>query len=139
MKTKSIWYTLFVGFCIFIAYKVSYSTIEHYTNDPILKEIQKELSVLHPKFRDVDINQGNKSYTINKKKVYICLKDENDRYYNKNMLVYVVLHEYAHILCKSIGHSSEFFEIFRQLLNKAAQMGLYDPNIPPVKNYCGHT
>ncbi len=113
--------------------------IEHFTSrDPVLDKLKTQLSVLHPKFQNVELYEGNKSYTINKKKVFVCLKDENGRYYNRNMLAYVILHEYSHMLCKSIGHTAEFDSIFDDLLAKASRMGLYDPSIPPLENYCGH-
>jgi hypothetical protein len=113
--------------------------IEHFTSrDPVLDKLKEELSVLDPKFKNVELYEGNKSYTINKKKVFVCLKDEHGRYYNRNMLCYVVLHEYAHMLCKSIGHTEEFNEIFDHLLEKASRLGLYNPSIPPLTDYCGH-
>lgn len=108
-------------------------------DDPILRELRKQLAVLHPAFENVRIYEGTKSYTINKRRVYICLKDENGRYYPRNALVYVILHEYAHILCDEIDHTEKFFAIFRSLLEKAAGFGLYDKTIPFIKNYCGHT
>lgn len=108
------------------------------SRDPILHEIQSQLSTLDPKFQKVELYEGDKSYTINKKKVYICLKDKNGRYYNRNMLVYVTLHEYAHMLCDEIGHTDKFYKIFEKLLQKATNAGLYNPNISPVVNYCGH-
>ena len=109
------------------------------SRDPILRELYSKLSVLHPKFKQVELYEGNQSYTLNKRKIYICLKDENGKYYHDNMLVYVICHEYAHILCNEIGHTKKFFAIFDQLLAKAVQMGYYNPNIPPLKNYCGVT
>lgn len=118
---------------------VYYDSIEYYVlRDPVLEDLRDKLSVLHPRFRSIVLYEGNRSYTINKKKVYICLKDRNGEYYDRNMLVYVICHEYAHILNKEIGHGTEFQEIFAQLLQKASALGLYDPSIPPVKDYCGH-
>jgi hypothetical protein len=106
--------------------------------DPVLDELRQQLADLDPKFQNVELYEGDKSYTVNKKKVFICLKDNNGRYYNRNMLVYVTLHEYAHMLCKSVGHTPEFFTIFDELLDKATEMGLYNPSIPPLDDYCGH-
>tara|TARA_Y100000389_G_scaffold187188_1_gene208356 strand:- start:507 stop:998 length:492 start_codon:yes stop_codon:yes gene_type:complete len=80
--------------------------------------------------------RGNKSYTINKEVVYICLKDENGNYYNDNMLVYVTAHELAHVLCDEIGHTDSFHEINESLLNELIKEGLYNPSIPVLKNYC---
>jgi len=107
--------------------------------DPLLNELKTQLAVLHPKFEHVELYQGDKTYTINKKKVYVCLKDKNGLYYNRNMLVYVICHEYAHVLCDEIGHTKKFFSIFDDLLNQATKKGLYDPSIPPLSEYCGHT
>jgi hypothetical protein len=106
--------------------------------DPVLRELQRQLSQLDPKFENVEIYEGDKSYTINKRRVYICLKDEHGRYYDRNMLAYVTLHEYAHILCDEIGHTDKFFSIFQSLLEKAEEMGYYDSSIPLLMDYCGH-
>ena len=115
------------------------SSVEYFTvKDPILDIIRDELSVLDPRFKNVEIYEGDKSYTINKKKVYICLKDSDGRYYNKNFLVYVVCHEYAHMCCDEIGHTGKFFSIFDDILQKAERHGIYDSSIPPLEDYCGH-
>ena len=109
-------------------------------SDPVLNELKKQLQVLHPEFRTLEVYEGDKSYTINKKKVYICLKDKNGRYYNRNMLVYVMCHEFAHVLAKTEeGHTEKFNQIFADLLEQATQAGLYNPSIPPLTNYCGHS
>lgn len=106
--------------------------------DPLLDELQSQLSVIHPRFKNVNLFEGDKSYTVNKEKIFVCLKDTHGRYYSRNMLVYVICHEYAHMLCDEIGHTDKFFKIFDRLLKKASEMGLYDPSIPPVDEYCGH-
>jgi hypothetical protein len=81
---------------------------------------------------------GSKSYTINKRRIYMCLKDENSNYYDDNSLIFVLLHELAHVICKSIGHTEEFQQIFNDLLIEGAKAGIYNPRIPMVKKYCGH-
>lgn len=130
---------------VFVILLYFYPTVEGFVEDyvvptdPILRELREQLCVLHPAFENVRIYEGNKSYTVNKRRVYICLKDENGRYYPRNMLVYVILHEYAHILCDEVGHTPKFFDIFHQLLKRAESVELYDSRIPPIKNYCGHS
>lgn len=87
----------------------------------------------------IKIYVGSKSYTINKTRIYLCLKDpENKNYYDDNSLIFVLLHELAHVICKSIGHTNEFHNIFNELLVEASKAGIYNPNIPMIKNYCGH-
>jgi hypothetical protein len=85
---------------------------------------------------EISLSTGNKSYTINKENIYLCLKDENNQYYEDNMLKYVLLHEISHSVCDEIGHTQKFNEIFKALLDKAVAMKVYDPSIPIIKNYC---
>jgi len=106
--------------------------------DPLLDTLRSELSVLHPKLENIELFVDDKSYTLNKRRVFVCMKDSQGRYYHRNMLAYVICHEYAHILCHEIDHTPRFFEIFHDLLERAAERGLYDPNIPPLTDYCGH-
>lgn len=104
--------------------------------DPVLMELKEELSKCFPEIDNAILLKGKKSYTINKKQIYICLKDEKGEYYNKNMLKYVILHELAHVLCDEIGHTEKFHKIFEEILKKAIKCGVYDDRIPPIKNYC---
>ena len=106
------------------------------SRDPMLAEIQMRLLQVHPIADRIRFFRGSKSYTLNKEKVYLCLYDENKNYYPMNMLMYVAIHELAHCLCKEIGHTTKFFEIFRELLQKAEEIGVYNPDIPPIDNYC---
>lgn len=108
------------------------------TSDPVLDQLRNQLAEIHPRFRNVELYVGEKSYTINKRKVFICMKDTKGRYYSRNMLCYVILHEYAHMLCDEVDHTNKFQRIFSDLLAKATARGLYDPNIPPISDYCGH-
>ena len=112
---------------------------DHYArSDPKLYQLRNHLNDLHPVIHDVSLSGGNKSYTINKKKVHLCLYDEENKYYDDNMLIYVLIHELAHCITNSIGHTEEFHENFDMLLKRAEDMGLYDSSIPPIDNYCGH-
>ena len=113
---------------------------EHFTDtDPMIIELHAILSKIHPHAaNNVNIQRGNKSFTVNKKDITLCLKDQEGEYYNKNMLVYVAIHELAHTLCKSVGHTDEFYKINDKLLNKASQLGVYNPSIPVVKDYIEH-
>lgn len=117
-----------------------YNITDHYEKypDPKLDEIKNRLSIVFPEIRNVDIAGSNKSFTINKKHVYICSKDENGQYYDDNMLIYVILHELAHVLCDEVGHTEKYKVIFRSLLERAHKAGLYDPSNPPVDNYCNY-
>lgn len=108
----------------------------HKQDDPVLQSVKRELTKVHPIVNELSFYEGDKSYTINKEKVFMCLKDENNEYYNKNMLIYVALHEIAHALNDEIGHTEKFHKIFDELLERATELGIYDPSIPPIPNYC---
>lgn len=105
--------------------------------DPMLHTIKNRIRPLHPEMVDhIILLEDTKSYTINKKKVYLCLKDENGEYYNENMLIFVAIHELAHVICDEIGHTDKFQNIFQELLTKATDLQIYDPSIAPIQNYC---
>ena len=82
------------------------------------------------------------SYSVNKgEKIVLCLRarDGTDKLEDVNTLMFVALHEIAHIMTKSIGHKKEFWKNFKFLLNNAIQTKLYrheDYNNNP-KKYCG--
>lgn len=111
----------------------------HEMDDPMLFKIKQILDPLHPSIKNCKLYKGKKSYTINKQKIYLCLRDENNDYYPINMLVYVTIHEFAHYINKDdIGHTPKFYEIFEELLDKATELGIYNPSIPLLQNYCMH-
>lgn len=87
---------------------------------------------------DVSLCKGEKSYTINKQDMYMCLKDEKGDYYHDNFLLYVHIHECSHVLCPEIGHTDLFYKIFDALLEKAVELGIYDNTQPLIRNYCNY-
>ena len=105
-------------------------------NDPILKELRADAIRVDPRIRNLPLYAAEKSYTINKEKTFLCLRDEEGDYYDKNMLMYVLLHEFAHVINHEIGHPPSFHRVFEDLLNKAEAVGVWDRNKPVVKDYC---
>ena len=111
------------------------------TEEEVIRTIIERLfhmEELHPHIHRLEFYSGEKSYTINKQQVYLCLRDENGDVYDLNMLMYVTLHELAHCMCKEIGHTPLFYEIFDELLDKAHDHGIYNRNIQPLNQYCEH-
>ena len=84
------------------------------------------------------------SYSVNKgEKIVFCLRsrDENEKLIDINTLTFVALHELAHVMTKSVGHTEEFWSNFRYLLKNSIKLGIYkyqDFRKKPVK-YCGIT
>ena len=82
------------------------------------------------------------SYTVNKgSKIYMCMRerDENNRLIDENTLLFVALHELAHVMTVSIGHKKEFWDNFKFLLQHAIKDGYYryHPYHIMPKKYCG--
>lgn len=80
------------------------------------------------------------SYTLNKEEVALCLRqNQNGSLYDINTLMYVTIHEYAHVMSDSYGHDGEFINNFAVLLRIAIALKQYiqvDYSRHPV-NYCG--
>ena len=84
------------------------------------------------------------AYSENKgEKLAFCLSKtkHSERLIDANTLMFVCLHELAHVATVSIGHKKEFWDNFKFLLVEAKEMGFYNP-IDYKKNnenYCGMT
>jgi len=98
-------------------------------------------------FRADKISEGSDnakytSYSINKgEKIVLCLRsrDEKKKLVDLNTMMFVVLHEIAHLATKTIGHTPEFWDNFKWILKEAVNIGIYksqDFNSKPVE-YCG--
>lgn len=77
-------------------------------------------------------NKGQKiAFCLNKKKGGTELID-------MNTLMFVAIHELAHIMTLSIGHKQEFWENFKFLLQGATEIKIYVPEDYKVKpkEYC---
>jgi len=81
------------------------------------------------------------SYSINKgEQIVLCLRTK-DKLMDINTMLFVVLHEVAHIATISIGHTEEFWDNFRWLLEESINIGIYikqEFDKKPVE-YCGMT
>jgi hypothetical protein len=80
------------------------------------------------------------SYSINKGKIIVfCIRDENDKLHDINLVMYVALHELSHVACPEFGHGDLFKNVFHFLVKTAVEINIYNPvdyNLLP-QNYCG--
>jgi len=84
---------------------------------------------------------GYTSYSINKgEQIILCLRSK-DKLVDINTMMFVVLHELAHLATKSIGHTEEFWNNFRWILEEAMNIGIYTKQDFKKENveYCGMT
>ena len=117
--------------------------------DHLKKNFSEDVRVerIQENFRSDKISEGSEnskytSYSINKgEKIVLCIrsKDQQKKLVDLNTMMFVVLHELAHIATKSIGHTPEFWDNFKWILKEAVNTGVYksqDFNNKPVE-YCG--
>jgi len=91
-----------------------------------------------------DLESKFTSYTQNKgEKIVFCLrtKDNKDnKVHSKNLLIFVAIHEMAHIITESIGHDDpQFWKNFEFLLREAMSINVWqfiDFRKKP-QEYCG--
>ena len=83
------------------------------------------------------------AYSENKgEKIAFCLgedKEDLDNLIDQNTLMFVALHELSHLATKSIGHTTEFWDNFKFILQESEKIGIYKP-VDYKKNqtnYCG--
>lgn len=82
------------------------------------------------------------SYSVNKgEQLVFCIRSRKNanNIHDINLMMYVVLHEMAHIACPEIGHTPLFKKIFAFLANTAVELGMYTKipfNSQPTE-YCG--
>jgi len=92
-------------------------------------------------FRESSAYSPYTSYTVNKgDEMVLCIRSKKTgQIHNYNILMYVAIHELAHVGCTEIGHTPLFFKINRYMIRKAIKMGIYkyvNYRIYP-KVYCG--
>jgi hypothetical protein len=104
-------------------------------SDPTVLRLKRLLMPYFPQLDAVELQRGTSSYTLDKKRIFLCVERDGQTY-DDNTMTYVLLHELAHTMTRQIGHGSEFHAQFTALLDRAARFGLYDPTRPRVRNYC---
>ncbi len=85
------------------------------------------------KFTAYSENKGQKlAFCVTKTKL-------GDQLIDENTLMFVAIHEMAHIATKTVGHTKEFWANFKFMLQNAVKMGIYKPKNYKKKNmlYCG--
>jgi predicted metal-dependent hydrolase len=86
-------------------------------------------------------NSGYTSYSVNKgEQIVLCLRSKN-KLMDINTMMFVVLHELAHIVTKDIGHPPEFWQNFKWILEESINVGIYQKTNYSRESveYCGMT
>lgn len=142
MRSDFVVLILVIVFCLVIFYITSDTdssgdttlTVEH----PMLDQVRANFAKIHPQYGHIPLKEGSSAFTENKRIITLCLVDpESKVHYDINTIMYVALHELAHVISKKHGHGEEFKRNFNLLLKRAAQLGIYDPRKPIPTSYCG--
>ena len=81
------------------------------------------------------------AYSVNKgEELSICLREKDtEKFMDQNTIIFVAIHELSHIMSVDTGHTKEFWDNMKFLLEEASKIGVYSPvdyANNPVK-YCG--
>lgn len=83
---------------------------------------------------------GYTSYTVNKgEKLILCIRQKDQSFVDENTILYIAIHELAHIMTLEVGHTAKFWDNFRLLLKEAIDIKMYykvDFHKAP-QDYCG--
>lgn len=104
------------------------------------ERVERLISNYRPdKMREGVDTPGYTSYSINKgEQIILCLRNE-DELVDINTMMFVVLHEMGHLASESIGHTEEFWDNFKWLLEESINIGIYVKQDFETKSveYCG--
>jgi hypothetical protein len=114
---------------------------EKYPNIMFVKQLVANFEALPEQFSESTPEAVHTSYTVDKQKVFMCLRQRNtqEELVSENVIVFVALHEMSHVGTASIGHTPEFWNNFAWLLKQAEEQKIYtytDFSAHPVE-YCG--
>ena len=120
--------------------------ITRYRDDPATA-VEPRVKTLIERFKPENICESNMddsttSYSENKgNRIVICLRQKTSGYpfVEENTVMFVVLHEMAHLMTYSTGHTPEFWANFRRMLQDAIAVGIYE-NVNYARTptpYCG--
>jgi hypothetical protein len=89
-----------------------------------------------------DPDSSTTSYSLNKgNKLVFCIrhKDNDGTFVDDNTLVFVGIHELAHLMTTEVGHTPLFWSNMKILLEVATKQGIYKPENYEAnpKKYCG--
>ena len=109
---------------------------------PYINQLDKNLNVNRTYVYETDYKSNYTSYSVNKgEELVFCLKSKKNKeeYHDINLLMYVALHELAHVACPELHHTALFKKIFAFLTEVSIEIGLWkyeNYEINP-REYCG--
>jgi predicted metal-dependent hydrolase len=117
---------------------------KQYPTDPRTQRLEQKVNL--DNISESSPNSTYTSYSVNKgEKIVFCLRqhDPQEQLIDLNTMTFVAIHELAHIMTLSVGHTDEFWNNMKFLLGLSISkdVGIYqyqDYQRSP-KSYCGIT
>lgn len=124
---------------------------EKFPDKPQITQLKSNFEPNPSRFYESTPDADLTSYSVNKgESIHLCLrqrksKDDssqaaiNETLVDENVIMFVSIHEMAHIVTKSVGHGPDFWNNFAWLLKESELIKIYTPQdfrAHPVK-YCG--
>jgi hypothetical protein len=114
-----------------------------YPDKPQVKQMVQNFRADPSRFIEATPESEHTSSTVNKGEIInMCLRQRDgpdESLVDENVMMFVALHEFAHVCTDSVGHDSTFWNNFGWLLKEAEALNLYkytDFAAHPV-SYCG--
>lgn len=82
------------------------------------------------------------AYSVNKgDELVFCLRDTNNQLHDINTMMFVAIHELAHIVTDELQHTDKFWKNMQLLIDQAEYIGVYEPVDYKFNatEYCGVT
>ena len=128
MNNNWLWIIIFIiVFALMVCEQIWWRNKIKYTREyvlPIILNFHLENVPITPRFWG--------AITFNKKRITMCVKYG----YSIEKLAFVLLHEYAHVLTTSVGHTDEFWANFQKLLNVARTKHIFIDYYFNKHKYC---
>jgi hypothetical protein len=111
--------------------------------DPTDPDVQQLVRRFRPEaISEGTHNSGYTSFSVNKgERIVLCIRNTNGSFVDHNVIMYVALHELAHIMTPEVGHTQAFWSNFTKILRCAMDLGVYH-KVDYAKHptpYCGIT
>jgi hypothetical protein len=123
--------------------KLTNALEKKYPDKKQVKQLVENFRSDPSRFFEATPDSEHTSYSINKgEQIHMCLRQRegpDESLVDENVMMFVALHELAHVCTESIGHGPDFWNNFGWLLKEAEAQGLYrytDFTAHPV-SYCG--
>jgi len=107
--------------------------------DAMLNKLRLDAIKIEPRSTEIEFFTSDESYTEDKKRIFLCLKDSEDKYYEYNHLLQVLIHELAHAFTDVIDKehkTPEFNNKHNEYRIKAMKLNMVNLEDKVPLTYC---